>query len=89
MLYQEISVWERVDDNSAILYRGLVNQSNGKYSVQSADCYRLPLEKKQIDAMQAQFVELFIESDPVERAGAFDSLEEAIAAHRQKFDASG
>lgn len=33
-----------------------------------------------------QFVELFLETNPGERAGAFDSLEAAIAAHQKQFD---
>lgn len=38
------------------------------------------LTSEQFLAFQVQFIELFCESDPSERAGAFDSLEEAIAA---------
>jgi hypothetical protein len=54
--------------------------------VQSADFHRLPLEPKQYLEFQKQFVELLCERDPGERAGSFDSVEEAIAEHERGFN---
>jgi hypothetical protein len=85
MLYQELVIWRRNDEKSAIRYVCLMNLATGKFSVQSADFYRLPLSPQDLAQFQKQFVELFCESDPAERAGAFDSAEEAIAAHRREF----
>ncbi|WFU78591.1 hypothetical protein QA645_29190 [Bradyrhizobium sp. CIAT3101] len=36
-----------------------------------------------------QFVELFIEVEPVERSEWFGTIEEAIAAHEEKFFSMG
>jgi hypothetical protein len=85
VLYQELTVWKRIDPGTAVRYRCLRNHATNKYSVQSADLYRLPPDQRQISTFEAQFVELFCESDPAERAGAFDSLEEAIEAHQRQF----
>ncbi len=70
---------------AAVRYVCLMNMATRKYSVQSVDFYYLPPSHEAIANHQKQFVELFCESDPGERAGAFDSLEEAIAAHHQNF----
>jgi len=40
MLYQEITMWKRLDDLTAIQYRCLMNQATRQFSVQSADHYR-------------------------------------------------
>lgn len=86
MLYEEIVIWKRVDTMSAARYRCLRNLVSGKYSVQSADFYRLPLSRQQVAQFEEQFIELLCETDPGTRAGAFDSLEEAIAAHDRSFN---
>ena len=85
VLYQELTVWKRIDDGAAVRYRCLRSLATNKYLVQSADFYRLPLDHQQISTFEAQFVELLCESDPAERAGEFDSLEEAIDAHERGF----
>lgn len=86
MLYEEISVWRRADEKGVARYRCLRNLGTNKYSVQSVDFYRLPLSAERVVQFQKQFVELLCESDPRERAGAFDSLDEAIAAHERSFN---
>jgi hypothetical protein len=89
MLYQELLIWRRHGEKTAIRYVCLMNMATRKYSVQSVDFYRLPLSHESLTNFQKQFVQLFCESDPGERAGAFDSLEEAIAAHHQDFGPPG
>lgn len=85
MLYQELVIWRRKDQKTAIRYVCFMNIDTRKYSLQSVDFYRLPLSHEHLTNFQRQFVELFCDCDPGERAGAFDSPEEAIAAHRQDF----
>lgn len=87
MLYQELFVWKRVDEQSAVRYSCVLNRMTGKFTVQSADFFRLPLSQEEVQQFHRQFVELFCEIDPAERAGAFDSVEEAIAAHERRFTA--
>ena len=50
-----------------------------------ADFYGVPLDPKQVADLKKQYVELFAEQDPDERAGSFDSLEAAIEAHDKDF----
>ncbi|MEP7245918.1 MAG: hypothetical protein ABI885_19880 [Gammaproteobacteria bacterium] len=78
-------MWKRIDQGTAVRYRCLLSLVTKKYSVQSADFYRLPLDQRQMLAFQAQFIELFCETDPAERSGDYDSLEGAIAAHEHQF----
>jgi hypothetical protein len=85
MLYQETLIWKRLDEKSAVRYSCLRNCGTGKFTVQSADYFRLPLSQESVQQFQRQFVELFCEIDPTERAQAFDSVEEAIAAHESGF----
>jgi hypothetical protein len=85
MLYQELVIWKRNDERTATRYVCLMNVATRKYSVQSADFYRLPLRREDLENLQRQFVELFCESDPAQRAGAFDSPEAAIDAHDRHF----
>ena len=85
MLYQQIAVWKRRGDRTAVKYSCLMSLATGKYSVQSADFHHLPLTDQALGNFDRQFVELFCEQDPAERAGSFDSLEEAIAAHDRTF----
>ena len=85
MLYQELIVWRRVSEETAVRYACLTNLATKKISVQSADFYRLPVTQEQILLFQAQFVELFCECDPGGRSESFDSVEEAVAAHERSF----
>jgi hypothetical protein len=84
-LYTEIKVWKRVSDSSAVRYACLQDVALHRYIVQSADFFRLPLQKRQIEDFDKQFVELFIGNPPADRKDWFDSLEAAIAAHDRDF----
>jgi hypothetical protein len=88
MLYQELVVWKRVAEKTAVRYTCLMNSATKKVSIQSADFYRLPVTQEQVLQFQAQFVELFCECDPSERSDSFYSVEEAVAAHERGFGPS-
>jgi hypothetical protein len=85
-LYQELWIWKKKDEQTAVRYVCLMNIATRKYSVQTVDFYHLPVTDAQRAHFRAQFVELFCEADPGERSGGFDSLEDAIAAHHAQFD---
>ena len=84
-LYQAFDVWKRISKARAVRYRCFRELSSGRFSVQSADFYGVPLDPKQVAGLEKQYVELFAEQDPDERAGSFDSLEAAIEAHDKDF----
>jgi hypothetical protein len=85
MLYQELIIWKKEGEKTAVRYSCLLSLATGKYSVQSADFYHLPLTDQVLRNFKQQFVELLCQCDPADRAGAFDSLEEAITAHGRDF----
>jgi hypothetical protein len=84
-LYRTIDVWKRVDQTTAIRYRCFESFQSKRYCVQSADFYRLPLDAKQVSNLDSQFVQLFLEPAPSNRAAEYLTLEEAIAAHDKDF----
>jgi hypothetical protein len=85
MLYEAINVWKRISDTESVCYRCFKNIVTHRYCVQSADFYTLPLDPKQLASLELQHLELLMEQDPIERAGSFDSLVEAIKAHEAEF----
>jgi hypothetical protein len=84
-IYQAFDVWKRISKARAVRYRCFRELSSGRFSVQSADFHGVPLDPKQVADLEKQYVELFAEQDPDERAGSFDSLEAAIEAHDKDF----
>jgi len=84
-LYQAFDVWKKVSKTRVVRYRCFRNLTSGRFSVQSADFYGVPLDSKQSANLERQHAELFMEQDPEERAGSFDSLEAAIEAHDKAF----
>ncbi len=84
-LYQEIKVYKRLDERTCVRYCCWLDLRNGKYGVQSADFFRLPVDDQQRQDLDVQLVELFIESEPQERCQWFDSLDAAVAAHDKEF----
>jgi len=80
-----IDVWKRLEKGRAVRYRCFENLANGRFSVQSADFFQKPVTAEKLRQSDQQFVELLLEDDPFKRAGSFPSLEEALAAHEQKF----
>jgi hypothetical protein len=57
----------------------------GKFCVQSKDFYSLPFDADARAEFSSQFMTLFSEVPPDERASLHDSLEEAIQAHNVYF----
>jgi hypothetical protein len=84
-MYREISVWRRVNDKTAIRFRCFEELNTHRFCVQSADFYSIPWTADVAAHSDRQFLELFMEEDPVERSGGFASVEEAIAAHEKTF----
>jgi hypothetical protein len=84
-LFREIMIWKRLDDVSAVRYSCLNDLQNGKFAVQCADFFRLPLDGHAVTEFARQFAALFIEVAPHERCSWFDSLEEAIRDHEHEF----
>ena len=83
--YEGISVWKRLSSEASVRYNCFRSLRTGKYGVQSADYFRLPIDEKQVGQFARQFLELFIEVAPDERCTWFDSLDEAIRAHEEDF----
>jgi hypothetical protein len=84
-MFKAIDVWKRISDSEAVRYRCFQNLQTGKYSVQSADFYRLPENPTQSPQLERQHLELFVEQAPDERTGAHETLEAAIEAHEAEF----
>jgi hypothetical protein len=84
-MFKAIDVWKRISDSQAVRYRCFQCLRTGKYSVQSADFYRLPGKPAQSDQLDRQHIELFVQQAPDERSGADDTLEAAIEAHEAEF----
>ena len=87
-LYEAIDVWRRISKTQLVRYRCFRELSSRRYSVQSADFYRVPWDAKQVVDLDRQYIELLAEQAPEERAGGFDSLEAAIGAHDADFSHS-
>jgi hypothetical protein len=83
-LFRAFDVWRRAD-GYAVRYRCFQLVDSGKFTVQSADFYRLPSSPEQVLSLDRQFLELFIEQGPDERSSTFATLEEAIAHHEREF----
>ncbi len=85
-LYQAHDVWNRVSETELVRYRCFKNLATNRFSIQSADFYRLPLDSMQVSNLEKQFVELLLEQAPDARGDSFTSLTEAIEAHNREFD---
>lgn len=81
-LYRQIDVWERSDGKKLVRYRCLESLNTGKFHVQSADFYR---DGKDLAGSDRQFCELLAEEDPARRSEGYDTLANAIAAHKRDF----
>jgi hypothetical protein len=85
LLFKTIDVLKRISDSEAVRYRCFQSLDTGKYSVQSADFYRLPRNPDESAQLERQHIELFIEQAPDERSGSYETLEAAIQAHEVEF----
>jgi hypothetical protein len=86
MYFKTIDVWQCVDQRSVERYRCFEVLPNNGYCVQSADFYRLPVDAKQVEQLDRQFLELLTEQPPNERTSTYSTLEEAILQHQKDFD---
>jgi hypothetical protein len=87
-LFEAINVWKRVSDGELVLYRCFKNLTTGKFSVQSADTYRLPLDPKRAAFLEQNSLQLLAEMAPDDRSSGFATLVEAIADHERDFDSN-
>ena len=85
LLFKVIDVWKRISDSEAVRHRCFQSLQTGKFSVQSADFYRLPNDPSQSSELEQQHIELLIEQAPDQRSGAYETLEAAIKAHEAEF----
>ncbi|WP_044563323.1 hypothetical protein [Azospirillum sp. B4] len=87
-LFQEVMVWKRLENGTAraVRYTCFQDVATGRYAVQSADFFHLPVPDDQLAFFARQQVELFIEMPVTGRCAWFDTLAEAIAAHDQDFN---
>ncbi|MGH9524579.1 MAG: hypothetical protein ACRD3E_18820 [Terriglobales bacterium] len=85
-MFKTIDVWKRVGKSRAARYRCFQSLATGKFSVQSADWYSLNDPPPAAEAHERQHLELLMEQAPDERSGAYDTLEQAIAAHDAEFE---
>ncbi|MFC4159284.1 hypothetical protein [Chitinimonas lacunae] len=84
-LFKEVMIWKRTGETSAVRYSCLQDMLTGKYAIQSADFFRLPIEGEQFRIFERQFVELLLDVSPRDRCMWFESPEEAITAHDHDF----
>jgi hypothetical protein len=85
-LYRRHIIWRRIRSDQAVRYVCFEALHDGRFSVQSCDWYSLPIKRETIRQHDDQAVELFIETDPVERNGSFASLAEAIQSFDVNFE---
>ncbi len=86
--YRAIDVWKRLHDGRLLRYRCFQAVSTGRYCVQSADYYNLPLSVEEDRKFERQFKELLIEQAPDYRSETCVTLEEAISTHDREFEES-
>lgn len=84
-MYRRVDVWRRLSSIECVRYCCLEDLELGRFCIQSADFFRLPVNTERISNAEKQFVELLVDVDPRERCNWFGSLQEAIAAHEQEF----
>jgi hypothetical protein len=84
-LYKRIDVWRKVDEDRAVRYLCFQDIERKTFYVQSADFFFSPVSRDQLMSMEAQVIDLLIESEPGERANEYLTLSEAIQAHDEEF----
>lgn len=85
-MYRAINVWKKLNETTAVCYRCFENLTNGKFCVQSADFFNLPIDETVSNQLDRQFIELFLDEYPDVRSDAYTSLEEAIRVHDLEFE---
>ncbi|TYL93903.1 hypothetical protein FXB40_18825 [Bradyrhizobium rifense] len=88
-MYRELSIWKRIDAERAVHFRCFEDVASHLFCVQSADFYALPVTVNARLEFDRQFVELFIEVEPMERSRWFATVDQAITAHEEEFFSIG
>jgi len=88
-MYRELSIWKRIDSERAVHFRCFEDVASRLFCVQSADFYALPVTANARLQFDRQFVQLFIEVEPMERSRWFATVDQAIAAHEEEFFSMG
>jgi hypothetical protein len=84
-MFRSFDIWKTIDQEQMVRYRCFEDLESGKFCVQSADFFRLPIGMERLALLEKQFLELLIEESPFSRSGVFDSIQEAIANHDSEF----
>ena len=79
--YKSFDIWKRRGAHELVRYRCFEDCSTGRFCIQSADFYRLPITNDQIQSLEKQFIELLLDQSLFERGESFASIEEAIKNH--------
>jgi hypothetical protein len=87
-LYRSVAIWRRLSGEEGVRYSCFEDLRSGKFCVQSADFFHLPVNVEMVNRADKQFVELFLEIDPEERCTWYDTLRDAITAHEKEFSNS-
>jgi hypothetical protein len=85
-LYRAIDVWKKTGDGRLLRYRCFEVLPEGRYCVQSADFYDVPMPEERVRQHERQFFELLSETPPDERSETYETLDMAIQMHDSDFD---
>ena len=85
-LYEGFTIYRRLSSSEVVAYRCFKLLSDGRFTVQSADWVRLPIQPADLRQHEDQFWDLLCEDDPSRRSGLFDTIEEAIADFETAFE---
>jgi hypothetical protein len=83
--YEQIEIWNRIDDETLKCYQMFKRLSDGLYAVQSKDTYRKNDLKKLMAMHDVQKYEVFLESDLSEKGIFCNSIEQAIEEFELSF----
>jgi hypothetical protein len=83
-LFRQISIWKRLDHKKAVRFNCIEDLEMGKFAVQSADFFTIPIRGEHISYFDKLFPERFIEVEWEQRKWC-DSVEKAIADHENEF----
>jgi len=83
---RSFDIWERKNAETLIRFRCFEDLSTGRFCVQNADFYRMPVTDQYLMQLERQFIELLTEEDPFSRSGSFISIAEAIKDHEASFE---
>lgn len=77
-LFKQLDIWKYSSDKEAYCYRVFQRLSDEYYAVQSKDGFSLPINNDALAYFNAQLIELFLDTNIVEREKFYPTIEEAI-----------